>query len=118
MLKYNIKNLMRLRGISQPSAFLKKYGFTQNVATRIAAEKMVAISPWQVERLCTALKCLPSDLYCWTADKGETANEIHPLWKIREHAVMSVTEVGKGIPAEKMGEFLEKVKEVEEGMKG
>lgn len=118
MLKYNIKNLMKLRGISQPSAFLKKHGFTQNVATRIAAEKMAAISPWQVERLCVVLKCLPSDLYCWTADKGEEATESHPLWKIREQKLGSVTEVGMGIPAEKMGEFLEKVKEVEEGMKG
>lgn len=118
MLKYNVKNLMRLRGISEPSAFLKMHGFTQGMATRIAAEKMVGVSPWQVERLCVALKCTPSDLYCWTPEKGEAATESHPLWKLREQEVMSVTEVGKGIPAEKMGEFLEKVKAMEEEMKG
>ncbi len=118
MLKYNVKNLMRLRGISEPCAFLKMHGFAKGTATRIAREKMLGLSPRQVEQLCVALKCTPSDLYCWTPEKGETATENHPLWKLRERAVMSVADVGKGIPAEKMGEFLEKVKKMEEEMKG
>lgn len=118
MLKYNIKNLMKLRGVVHPTAYLMKNGFSKGVAERIGGEKMTGISPWQVERLCVVLRCLPSDLFCWSADKGEEATESHPLWKIREKGVGSVMDVGKGIAAEKMGEFLEKVKEVEEDFKG
>lgn len=118
MLKYNIKNLLKQRGISQPSAFLQRNGFSRSVAVRIAGEKMVAISPWQVERLCVVLKCMPNDLFCWTADKGETVAESHPLWRIREQEMGSLDDVGKDLPTEKLGEFLERVKEVEEGMKG
>jgi hypothetical protein len=118
MLKYNVLNLMRVRGVVHPYAFLVKNGFTRGVAQRIAGGKMVAISPWNVERLCVVLKCLPSDLYCWTADKGEDDTESNPLWKIREQAVKSVADVGKGISAERMGEFLDAVKVVEEKYKG
>jgi len=117
MLKFNIKNLMKIRGISEPSAFLRKNGFSKNTSVRIAGEKMVTISPRQVERLCVVLRCLPSDLFCWSADKGEEATESHPLWKIREKGVGSVMDVGKGIAADKMGEFLERVKEVENNFK-
>ena len=118
MLKYNIKNLLRQRGVTQPYAFLMKNGFSRCVAQRIAAEKMVTISPWQVERLCLALKCMPNDLYCWTAEKGEAADEGHLLWKLREREIGSLADVGKDVPKEKLGEFLEKVKAVEEGYRG
>lgn len=117
MLKYNIKSLMILRGIAHPSAFLMKNGFTRNVASRIAAEKMTAISPSQIEKLCLVLNCLPNDLFCWTAGSGETASENHPLWKIRHQEIKSVAELGKEIHAEKIHEFFEKVKQLEEGMK-
>lgn len=118
MLKFNIKNLMKLRGITHPHAYLLKNGFSRSVAARIAAEKMTAISPSQIEKLCIVLKCLPNDLFCWTAGKDETATESHPLWKIREKEIKSVAELGKEIHAEKFPEFFEKVKQLEEGMKG
>lgn len=117
MLKYNIKNLLRQRGVTQPYAFLMKNGFSRSVAQRIAAEKMAGVSPWQVERLCLALKCLPNDLFCWTADKGETAEEGHLLWPLRERELGSLADVGKDVPTEKMGEFLERVKELENNLK-
>lgn len=117
MLKYNIKNLLRQRGVSQPYAFLMKNGFSRSVAQRLAAEKMATISPQQVEKLCLALMCLPNDLYCWTADKGETADERHLLWVLRERKLDSLADVGKNVPKEKMDEFLEKVKEIEVGVR-
>lgn len=118
MLKYNIKNIMKLRGITQPSSYLLKNGFTKNTAGRIAGEKMKAITPSQIEKLCVALNCLPNDLFSWIADKDETANENHPLWKIRRLERSSVAELTKEIPVEKMSEFMEKMKEVKEGMRG
>ncbi len=118
MLKYNIKNLMKLRGITHPSAYLLKNGFSRNVAVRIAAEKMTAISPSQIEKLCNILKCLPNDLFLWIPGKDETATERHPLWKIREKEIKSVTELGNEIHAENFPDFIEKVKLLEEGIKG
>jgi DNA-binding Xre family transcriptional regulator len=117
MLKYNIKNLMKQRGIFQPYAFLMKNGFSRSEAQRITGARMVAIMPGQVERLCLALKCMPNDLFCWTADKGEAADEGHLLWALRERELESLADVGKGVPKEKMDEFLEAVKRLEDGMK-
>lgn len=117
MLKYNIKNLMRLRGITRPYTFLKRKGFSRNMASRLGTEKLAGITPWQIEKLCIVLKCLPSDLFFWEADKGEQATESHPLWKIRKQEVKSVSDVGKRVAAEKMGEFLDAVKAVEEKFK-
>lgn len=62
--------------------------------------------------------CLPNDLYCWNADKDETANESHPLWKIRQKEMKSFPELYFEIPSEKMPEFLEKVKQIKDEMKG
>ncbi len=118
MLKYNIRNLMKMRGIANPIAFLKENGFTRGTAGRIAAEKMKIISPPQIEKLCILLNCLPNDLYCWIADKEETANESHPLWKIRQQEMKSFPELYFEIPSEKMPGFLEKVKQIKEEMKG
>ena len=117
MLKYNIKNIMKLRGITHPSAYLLKNGFTKSTAERIAGEKMKAISPTQIEKLCVMLNCLPNDLFCWVAGKDESANENHPLWKIRRQERSSVAELTKEIPVEKIPAFMEKMNEVKEGMR-
>jgi DNA-binding Xre family transcriptional regulator len=113
MLKYNIKNLMKLRGITHPSAYLMKHGFGRGTAVRIAAEKMTGISPSHIERLCYALKCLPNDLFYWTADKGEQATDGHLLWSLRLQTLKSVTDIGVGISVDKMGKFLEDVEQLE-----
>ena len=109
---------MKLRGITQPYAFLRRKGFSRNVASRLGTEKMAGLTPGHIEKLCVALKCLPSDLFYWVADKEERATESHPLWKIRQQEVKSVSNVGKGVAMEKMSEFLDAVKEVEDKFKG
>jgi len=59
----------------------------------------------------------PHDLFLWIPGKDETATERHPLWKIREKEIKSVADLGNEIHAEKFPEFIEKVKQLEEGMK-
>ena len=108
---------MKLRGITHPSAFLLRNGFTRSESSRIAVEKIKALSPSQIERLCKVLRCIPNDLFCWTPDAKEINPETQTLWKIRCQEQKSITDIGKEIPAEKMSEFLAKVKEVEEKFK-
>jgi DNA-binding Xre family transcriptional regulator len=113
MFKYNIKGLMRLRGIAEPYAFLKKHGFGDSEATRLGSEKMKYLCPRQVEGLCMALKCEPNDLYMWIPDKDEVVNDNHPLKNLLNKDAGSVTDLGKDIPVEKVIDFLKEARALE-----
>lgn len=113
MLKYNIKGLMELRGITHPYAFLKRNGFGESEATRLASQKSKYLCPRQVEMLCMALKCEPNDLYVWVPGKDETADKNHPLWNLLSNEVGSVKDLGKDIPVERIKDFLLEAKALE-----
>ncbi|HBX46233.1 MAG TPA: hypothetical protein DEG28_10170, partial [Porphyromonadaceae bacterium] len=65
MLYYNLKPIMKLRGISHPYSFLVNAGFSPKIAQKISGGTMRSLRMSHVERLCLALMCEPNDLLAW-----------------------------------------------------
>lgn len=79
MLQYNLKGVMRLRGIERPHRFLVNAGFSRHTASRLLDMKCQKIFAEHVDKLCTALICTPNDLFVWTPDKGVVYADDFPM---------------------------------------
>ncbi|MBI4945957.1 MAG: helix-turn-helix transcriptional regulator [Bacteroidetes bacterium] len=83
MLQYNLTKIFQSRGIEKPYAFLKKQGFSHNLAHRIAQNKIDMLSLEHLEKLCTLLSCTPNDLLDWFPKKEDETAARHPLNALR-----------------------------------
>ena len=79
MLHYNIRNVIKFRGIEKPFAFLVSAGLSPGMATRIINKPQTIISPRKLELLCYALHCTPNDLMTWTPDQHHVTPDDHPI---------------------------------------
>lgn len=84
MLQYNFSKIFRLKGIDKSTYFLRKQGFSKNLASRIATDKVKMLSLAQIEKLCTLLGCTPHDTMVWIPEKEDTSTEKHPLSALRK----------------------------------
>jgi len=113
MLKFNIKNLMKLRGVREPMMFLEAAGFSRNQSGRIANEKIKTLSLRQIELLCRAFECEPNNLFVW---EGE-AEAGQPVTELRAVTGVDLQDVGRGVPVGRLGELMRKIEEVKRGEK-
>ncbi len=114
MLKYNLKRLFEARGIGKPYSFLRKNGFSLNEATRIANEKVLALNPVQMEKLCIALYCSPNDLLEWIPSNQLYDTPSHPLYPLKNPVKIDLTNLHADIPLNKLEEFKHGLDELKE----
>ncbi len=82
MLKLNLSYLFKVRGIKRPFSFLRKIGFTHNVAYSWSSERRKNLHVDHITKLCMALHCTPNDLFSWEEGKHHIASG-HPLHKLQ-----------------------------------
>lgn len=112
MLKYNIKALLDARGITKPLAHLTKAGITFQMAHNIINNKVAAIKPAVIEKLCTHLNCTPNDLMEWIPDE-KTKTENHPLKTLMHKQLpQQLQNIVADIPVSKLKAFEEKMIEL------
>ena len=115
MLYFNIRRVMKLRGIDKPYAFLVKNGFVSQTATNMVNNRLGRITPQQMEKLCLALYCTPNDLFEWQTDANISGAENHPLKAlIREKPAPHISELVRDLSVEKMGELEEFIKNMKD----
>jgi len=116
MLKYNIKTLLSARGITKPLAHLTKAGITYQMAHLLVANKVAAIKPAVIEKLCVHLNCTPNDLMEWTPEEN-TITKNHPLESLqRKQLPAQLQNIMQDIPVSKLKEFENKMLEVKKEM--
>ncbi|CAN5128481.1 hypothetical protein BH09BAC2_BH09BAC2_20070 [soil metagenome] len=81
MLQFHLAPIFKARGITKPSAFLVKNGFTYHTAHKIL-NGPPEIRLVHLEQLCRLLHCLPNDLFYWKPDANEKADASLPLSKL------------------------------------
>ncbi len=82
MLYLDLKKVMADRGIDYPNKFLHAHGFTDVMASNMVRGKMKGTSWKNIEQLCLALNCSPTELFSWQPDEGVTVAPNHPLQKL------------------------------------
>lgn len=112
MLKYNIKHLLEARGITKPLAYLTKGGITYQMAHNLINNKVAAIKPAVIEKLCTHLNCTPNDLMEWIPEQN-TNTQNHPLETLMHKQLpQHLQTIVADIPVNKLKQFEEKMLEL------
>lgn len=103
MLKYNLEEIFKMRGIAKPYAYMLKAGISPFAASQIATGNTKSLNLKHVELLCKVLYCLPSDLLVWIPDEGSTLPDTHPLTKLkRSNTNAEVANALKTLPLEEL----------------
>jgi DNA-binding Xre family transcriptional regulator len=116
MLKYNIKALCSARGITKPVGHLIKAGINPNMASHLINNKLAAIKPAVIEKLCTHLNCTPNDLMEWMPEEN-TNTQNHPLHTLQRNQLPAqIQNIMQDIPISKLKEFEDKMLEVKKDL--
>jgi DNA-binding Xre family transcriptional regulator len=112
MMNYNFDRVFKARGIDRPYSFLRKSGFSGNLAVKINRNKVVRLRLNHLERLCMLLRCTPNDFMIWEPDKGEQVSKDHPLNKLkRNEDQVAITQMLNSIPLDKLGNIKKLIEE-------
>lgn len=112
MLKYNIKYLLDARGITKHLGHLAKAGITYQMAHMLVSNKVAAIKPAVLEKICTHLNCTPNDLMEWIPEEN-TQTENHPLKPLlHKQLPQHIQNIMADIPVSKLKEFEDKMLEL------
>lgn len=102
MMQYNLKEILRARGVSKPNAFLIKCGIAPFTASQMVTGKLKMIKLDHMERLCRALYCTPNDLLVWVPGEA-VLPDAHPLTKLkRSDDLNQLSEAIKTLPLEEL----------------
>jgi DNA-binding Xre family transcriptional regulator len=103
MLKFNLKNILGLRGIEKPIGFLVKTGLGYPTAHKLLKAANVSLRIGHIQQLCVALNCTPNDLFEWKPDANTILPEGHSLNALNKSAgAKNLQEMVKDIPSDKL----------------
>ena len=112
MLRYNFDRVFKARGIDRPFSYLRKAGFTDNMAVNINRSKVTKLDVKFMEQLCLLLRCTPNDLMSWEPENSEQVPKDHPLYRIkRNEDQVEITKMINGIPLDKLGAIKKLIRE-------
>ncbi len=107
MIKLQIKELSKLRGIKFPLAALTKAGISQQVSFEYLKGDKKNLSLKHIEKLCTLLRCTPNDLFAWTPENQAEDYPENPLQKIRQQTVPDLQSIIGNLSLEEVRKRLE-----------
>jgi DNA-binding Xre family transcriptional regulator len=110
MLKYNLKRMFRLRGITKPTAFLISAGFTKTTANKIASGFFKVLSTNNTLKLCNALNCTPDALYQYIPDPRFPLAPKHPLNTLIRNDEPSLLELAATLTPEQIKQITDSLK--------
>ncbi|MBP6389382.1 MAG: helix-turn-helix domain-containing protein [Flavobacteriales bacterium] len=70
MLSFDPARIIKMRGITEPFAWLRKKGFSHHTSNRILHGKFSTLKCGHIERLCHLLKCTVHDMLSYTPGPG------------------------------------------------
>ena len=102
MMLYNLKEILKARGVTKPYAYLVRAGIPAFSASQMITGKIKMIKLEHMELLCKALYCTPDDLLVWVP--GDSAlPDTHPLAKLkRSDDLNQVSEAIKTLPLDEL----------------
>jgi DNA-binding Xre family transcriptional regulator len=109
MLKFTLKNILALRGITHPLGFLAKTGFDYAMSHKLLKAESPSIKIKHIEQICVALNCTPNDLFEWKRDTNTVLPDSHSLNRLNNgEGTRNLQEMVKDIPSDKLA-LIEKI---------
>ena len=114
MLRYNFIKILKIRRIDKPYNFLRKQGFTHNMAHRISRNRINRLSLENVEKLCLLFSCIPHDLLEWQSE-DENADK-QPLSALQKQInPMDFRFALRTIPYSRLAELQMAIEKIQKG---
>jgi DNA-binding Xre family transcriptional regulator len=111
MLSFNIKAIMKARGVEKHLAFLLKSGLSRTTATRLLNGELTEPKLEHIEKLCIILICEPNDLFVWKQNKDQIIDENHPIFKLKSTEMETdLIETIRSIPYSELKDLNSKIK--------
>lgn len=88
MIANNIKNLLYLRQIEKPRAWMIDKRISPKNADKLLSNEQRHIKFDDIEKLCLHLNCSPAELFIWQPDTEADNIPGHPLQAIRSDKAM------------------------------
>ncbi len=107
MLYFNVKRIMRLRGIENHYTLLQKLGFNPWTTNNILRREARQIKLDQIEAMCVALNCTPNDLFEWQPSSNSTLSANHALNDLKARPDGDVVTLFNQMPIGKFEQILD-----------
>jgi DNA-binding Xre family transcriptional regulator len=112
MLQLQLSNVIKQRGIQDPIKFLVQSGFSYHMAHRLINNTSDSVAYYNLEKLCIILNCTLNDLFFYTNDNADVAND-HPLNKLANHASkINIGQSLRQLPLDKIDELQKMINEL------
>lgn len=112
MLNFNFDRVFKARGIDRPFSYLKKVGFSDNMAVNINRNRVVRLNLKHIEHLCLLLQCTPNDFMVWEPEDKEQVPDNHPLYQIRRNDdQVEISKMLNSIPLSKLADIKKLIQE-------
>jgi DNA-binding Xre family transcriptional regulator len=86
MLYFNLKPVLKARGINNPNQFLIKLGIAKHTAFKMLNDNHYVFRLNHIELICKALHCQPNDLLTYKPNPNDNLESNHPLNKLNREA--------------------------------
>ena len=106
MLHFNFTRLFKARGITKPTAYMIRQGFSDKFASKVVHNNFRKLNLDDVQRLCELFLCTPNDMLEWVPGTDKTDSATHPLASlIRNEKVMDLSRTLNSVSLEKLLEI-------------
>ncbi|MBL7766451.1 MAG: helix-turn-helix transcriptional regulator [Chitinophagaceae bacterium] len=107
MLHLHFKQILKARGIENPTKFLINAGLSRPAVKVLLYSENRSIRLDHIELLCTALRCTPNDILVWVADAQTTNVADHPLASLKyKEETTSFKETLLSLPLDQLKEAM------------
>ena len=108
MLVLRIDKLLQNKGVEKPYTWLRKLGFNHNTTNKLLSNTHIRVPLRQIEIICKAAWCTPSDLMEWLPDTPTEDIPHHPMQQLRPASSENILHDLYKLPPE----TLEEIKEI------
>ena len=103
MLHFNFTRLFKARGITKPTTYMIRQGFSDKFATRVVHNDFRKLNLDDVQRLCELFVCTPNDMLEWEPGTDKVDSATHPLASlIRNEKVLDLSRTLNSVPLDKL----------------
>ncbi len=115
MMAFNLVNVLRMKKIEQPSAWLRKRGFKEPIIRRYTSGKAVKVDLRHLEIFCYELNLRPNDFIIWQPDRHTRDIENHALQEIRsDQPLPDVDSIAKKLSTKSLRKLEEAARKIAE----
>ncbi|WP_162126843.1 helix-turn-helix domain-containing protein [Flavobacterium phycosphaerae] len=86
MIKLNIRQALKSKGIENTHQFLNQCQIPYHTASRLLNNNVESINFKYLEKICLHLHCTIDDLFLWIPEDTKTISPNHPLQKLVQKA--------------------------------